>query len=108
MRRGSIWIGSGKGTFAAKPRPMLVIQGDRFERTRSLTICPITTSESEAGAIRLPVVPGSQTGLRKPSWIMVDKVTTVARSSLDREIGALSDADGLALDRALRLFLGLD
>lgn len=38
---------------------------------------------------------------------MVDKVTTVPRSSLTQQIGRLSDQDLVGLDRALLVFLGL-
>ena len=38
---------------------------------------------------------------------MVDKVTTVPRTTLGRRIGALADADLLRLNRSLLVFLGL-
>jgi len=38
---------------------------------------------------------------------MVDKVTTVPRTSLTNRVGRLSDSDVVALDRALVVFLGL-
>jgi mRNA interferase MazF len=38
---------------------------------------------------------------------MVDKVTTVRRTSLTRRLGRLSDGDLIRLNRALLVFLGL-
>ena len=38
---------------------------------------------------------------------MVDKVTTVPRTSLTRQVGRLSGGDLIRLDRALLVFLGL-
>ncbi len=38
---------------------------------------------------------------------MADKVTTVPRTKLGEKIGVLTEADMLALDQALIVFLGL-
>lgn len=107
MRRGSVWIASGKGTFAGKPRPVVIVQSDGFDNTASVTICPVTTAQAVAGGIRIRVDPGADTGLLKDCRIMVDKITTISRSSLDRQVGTLSDQDLRALDRSLLSFLAL-
>ena len=39
MKRGEIWsVAAGKG-YAGKPRPVVILQDDRFDATDSLTIC---------------------------------------------------------------------
>jgi mRNA interferase MazF len=88
--------------------PSPSFKNELFVRTASITICPITTVLADAGVIRLPLEPSADTGLRTDSWIMVDKVTTISRASLGREIGSLSEHQQSALDQALRLFLALD
>ncbi len=87
MRRGSVWIASGKGTFAAKPRPVVIVQSDAFDHTASLTICPVTTFQVEASGVRIGIDTLAGTGLLKDSRLMVDKITTISRSSLDRQVG---------------------
>jgi mRNA interferase MazF len=47
------------------------------------------------------------TGIREPSRLMIDKVTTVPRSKLGERIGQLSDEDMIRLSRALVVFVGL-
>lgn len=107
MRRGELWTASGGRHYAGKPRPVLVVQDDRFDATDSITICPLTTDPTEIPLLRVPVEPETGSRLSKPSSIMVDKLTTMPRSKLDEHIGGVSDTEMLALSRALVVFLGL-
>src|SRR5690606_21391682 len=107
VRRGEIWTAAdGVSDFGGKPRPVVVIQDDRFEGTESITVCPFTTSTVEAPLIRLDVEPNEVNGLDRPSRLMVDRVTTLRRSRLGERIGRLDDADMLRLGRAIMVFLG--
>lgn len=107
MRRGEIWTVAGGAGFAGKPRPAVVIQDDSFDATASVTICILTTTETDAPLIRLPVEPGDQNGLRLAGWLMVDKIVTVPRSKVGHRLGQLHDEDVLCLNRAIMVFLGL-
>ena len=107
MRRGDIYTAAARGAYSGKSRPVVIIQDDRFDATASVTVVPVTTSRVEAPLLRLPVQPSDTTGLTRFSQLMVDKVTTVPRTSLTQRVGRLSDADVVALDRALVVFLGL-
>ncbi len=107
MRRGELWTAAGGKHYASKPRPVLVVQDDRFDATDSITICPITTDPTEIPLLRIPLSPGADIGLDQPSSLMVDKLTTMPRSKLGERIGAVSDTDMLALSRSLVVFLGL-
>ena len=106
MRRGEIWTVSGGG-YAGKPRPAVIIQDDRFDATTSVTICAFTSDPTEAPLFRLPVDASDRNGLRSPSRLMVDKITTVARDKLGERIGRLDDEDMVRLNRAILVFLGL-
>jgi mRNA interferase MazF len=86
---------------------VLIIQDDRFDATASVTVCPFTTSSVEAPLLRLPIDPCEENGLDQPSQVMVDKVTTVPRSSLGDRLGRLRDDEFMALNRSLLVFLGL-
>lgn len=107
MRRGDIYTAAARGTYTGKPRPVLVIQDDRFDATASVTVVPFTTSHVEAPLLRIPIEPTAATGLASASSLMIDKVTTVPRDNLTQQIGRLSDADMVRTDRALLVFLGL-
>ena len=107
MRRGDIFTAAARGAYTGKPRPVVVIQDDRFDATASVTVVPFTTSDVEAPLLRIVVQPSDITGLAEPSRLMVDKVTTVPRTSLTQQTGRLSDGDLVRLDRALLVFLGL-
>ena len=85
----------------------MIIQDDGFSETLSIAVCPLTSEPVEAPILRLQVEPTPENGLRNPSRLMVDKVTTVAKSRLGQRIGHLVDDDLLRLNRSLLVFLGL-
>jgi mRNA interferase MazF len=107
MRRGEIWTAAGGAGYAGKLRPVVVIQDDRFDATDSVTICAFTTDPTEAPLFRLRVESSRTTGIREPSTLMVDKITTVHRSRLAKRVGHLADEDVVRLGRAIVVFLGL-
>jgi mRNA interferase MazF len=107
LKRGDIWTVSGRKDYAGKPRPAVILQDDRFDATESVTICPLTTDSTDAPLFRLPIEPTDQNGLRSPSQLMVDKITTVPKTRVGRQIGRLSDQDMTRLNRSVVVFLGL-
>jgi len=107
VQRGDIYTAAARGAYSGKPRPVVVIQDNRFDATASVTVVPFTTSDIDAPLLRIPVQPSDTTGLAETSQLMVDRVTTVPRASLTRQVGRLSDGDLVRLNRALLVFLGL-
>jgi mRNA interferase MazF len=107
MKRGDIWTVAGGKDDAGKPRPVVIVQDDRFDATDSVTICAFTTDETDAPLFRLPIEPNERNGLRAPSRLMVDKISTVAKTKLGAPLGRLDDEDMLRLNRAVLVFLGL-
>ncbi|MGD0453187.1 MAG: type II toxin-antitoxin system PemK/MazF family toxin [Solirubrobacteraceae bacterium] len=107
MTRGEIYTAAARGPYTGKPRPVVILQDDRFDATASVTVCPFTTNPVEAPLLRLPIDPSGDNGLEQPSQLMVDKVTTVPRSSLGERLGKLRDEELVALNRSLIVFLGL-
>ena len=107
MRRGDIWTVAGGKDYAGKARPIVILQDDSFDGTASISICAFTTDDTDAPLFRLPVEPNERNGLRIPCHLMVDKVTTVAKSKVGAHIGRLDDEDILRLNRAVLVFLGL-
>ncbi|WP_343572093.1 type II toxin-antitoxin system PemK/MazF family toxin [Mycobacterium sp.] len=107
MRRGDIHIAAARGAYSGKPRPVIILQDNRFDATASITVCPLTTDPVDAPLTRIAVAPTAMTGIEQPSHIMVDKVTTMPRANVRDRLGRLADADLIRLNRALVVFLGL-
>src|SRR5436190_19765655 len=107
MRRGEIWTAAGGKDHAGKPRPVVIVQDDRFDATDSLTVCAFTTDDTEAPLFRLPVEPNERNGLRALCRLMVDKITTVPKTKIGARAGRLDDEDILRLNQAVLVFLGL-
>ncbi len=66
MRRGHIWTVAGGKDYAGKPRPVVILQDDRFDATNSITICALTTDETDAPLFRLRVEPNADNGCALP------------------------------------------
>ena len=107
MKRGEIWTVAGGKDYAGKPRPVVILQDDRFDRTDSITICAFTTDPTDAPLFRLSVEPSESNGLRSVCRLMVDKVTTVPKSRIGTRIGRLADEEIVRLNRAILVFLGV-
>ena len=106
MRRAEVWTVAGGAEYTGKPRPVVIVQDDRFDAD-SVTICPFTTDPTAAPLFRLTIAPSPTNGLRENSQLMVDKLTTVRRSRLGDHLGVLDDADVVRLNRAIVVFLGI-
>ena len=61
MRRGEIWTVAGGPDYAGKPRPAVILQDDAFDATRSVALCPLTSSDTEV-SIRPLITPPQKTG----------------------------------------------
>ena len=109
MKRGSIVVVAARGAYTGKPRPALVVQSDLFNPTHaSITICPITSDCVDAPLFRLTLPPGSRTGLKSVSQLMIDKIVSVPRTAISAEIGECDVREIEAVDDGLRRWLGLD
>jgi mRNA interferase MazF len=107
VKRGEIWTAAGGANYAGKPRPVVIVQDDRFDGTSSITICALTSDPSDAPLFRIAVEPSETNGLKATSRLMVDKITTTPKHKLGSRIGRLADDDILRLNRAVMIFLGL-
>lgn len=107
MRRGEIWTVAGGKDYAGKPRPAVILQDDRFDKTASVTVCAFTTDPTDAPLFRLFIQPDSSNGLRNACRLMVDKITTVPKTKLGTRVGRLADEDMVRLNRAVLVFLGI-
>lgn len=106
MRRGEIWTAAGPG-YAGKPRPVVIVQDDRFDATDSVIVCPFTTNPTEAPHFRPEIEPTLRNGVREPSRLMVDKLTATPRTKVHQRIGTLEHEYVIAMERAIVVFLGI-
>lgn len=106
MRRGEIWTAAGPG-YAGKPRPVVIVQDDRFDATASVIVCPLTTNPTDAPIFRPMVEPSARNGLSATSRLMVDKLTSTPRSKVGESVGTLDRESLLAMERAIVVFLGI-
>jgi mRNA interferase MazF len=106
VRRAEVWNFAGGAESTGKPRPVVIVQDDRFD-TDSVTICHFTTDPTAAPLFRLSIAASPANGLRENSQLMVDKLTTVRRSRLGDQLGVLDGADVVRLNRAIVVFLGI-
>jgi mRNA interferase MazF len=106
LKRGDVWTAAGGQAYAGKPRPVVILQDDRFDATDSITVCPLTSDPTEA-LFRISIDANSDNGLRSRSCIMADKIVSIPKARLRILIGHIDDDDIMALNRAIFVFLGL-
>lgn len=108
MIRGDIVVVATRGAYTGKPRPAVVVQADLFNQLHaSLTLCPITSECIDAPLFRVPLPPGSRTGLFTASQVMVDKIVSVPRQAIGSAVGRCNDDELDAIADALRRWLEL-
>lgn len=97
-------MGSEQGGF----RPVLIIQNDVGNlHSPTVIVAPITAQMQKH---RLPThVPIRQVvkGIKRDSMILLEQIRTIDKQRLADQIGQLNDATMNAVDRALRISLGL-
>ena len=107
MKRGEVWTAAGGAAYAGKPRPVVIVQDDRFDATSSIAICGLTSTELDAPMARPRIEPSAANGLRLASHVMIDKITTMPKHRMDQRLGRLSNDDLVRVNRAMLVFLGL-
>jgi mRNA interferase MazF len=108
VKRGAIVVVAARGPYTGKPRPAVIVQSDLFNPTHaSVTVCPITSDIVDAPLFRLTLLPGSRTGLKSVSQVMIDKIVAVPRSAITEEIGECDSRELEAVSEGLRCWLGL-
>ena len=108
MTRGAIVVVAAKGAYTGKPRPAVIVQADLFNPTHSsLTLCPVTSDCVDAPLFRVTLPAGERTGLSAVSQVMVDKVVSVPREAVVREIGRCDALYLEQIDDALRRWIDL-
>jgi len=112
IERGEIWwadlpepTGSGPGS----PRPVLIVQSDKFNRSRinTVVIVIISTSLKFANAEGNILLTARQSHLPKDSVVNVSQFFTIDESLLRDYVSALPAKKMEQVDNGLRLVLSL-
>jgi mRNA interferase MazF len=103
VAQGEVWwadLGEPAGSAPGYRRPVIVVQGDAFNRSRIATaVCvPLTSNVKWAAAPGNVVLRARDTGLEKDSVANVSLVVAVDRSALVERVGKISQRK---LDRVL-------
>jgi len=111
-RRGEVYVvilPEVGGHVQAGRRPAVVIQADRFARSGTVVICPMTSSPPADDRPRphRVAVPARESGLDRDGWIKADQLATVPAAMLQGPVGRLAPDALLRLDIALRFVLDL-
>ena len=112
IRRGEIWwasVGEPRGSEPGYRRPVLVVQADAFNRSRSSTVLVVAITSN----LRLAEAPGNvrltrrQSKLPRESVVNVSQVLTLDKQFLTERVGRLPPNLLAGVDQGLRLVLSL-
>lgn len=106
MKRGELWTAAGAG-YLSKPRPVLILQDDRYGQTDSVTVALLTSVDADAPLWRVEIPSSAATGLAKTSFVQIDKITTTRRTNLVQRVGVVPAQQMRQIERLLLAFLGL-
>jgi mRNA interferase MazF len=115
MRRGDIvWVDLDpvRGNEANKHKPAVVVSNDGANRSAQslgrgvVTVVPVTTNTMRIYPFQV-LLPARSCGLPKASKAQAEQIRSVAVERVGEVVGHLPADLGSALDRAIRLHLGL-
>ena len=92
MKRGELWTLKDR-SYAAKARPVVIVQADAENNFDSVILCLFTSFESENMLTRVKIEPTAGNGLEKISYVMTEKIITVEKTLLGRHIGNLTSEE---------------
>jgi mRNA interferase MazF len=95
IAQGEVWwadLGEPAGSEPGVRRPVVVVQGDAFNRSslRTVVCVSLTSNVRWAEAPGNVLLPARATGLQRDSVANVSQLVTVDRDALTERVGALS------------------
>jgi mRNA interferase MazF len=111
VRQGDVWwaeLPEPQGSEAGLRRPVLVVQGDSFNRSRIATVVcvPLTSQLRWADAPGNVLLRARSTGLPRDSVANVSLLLAVDRSQLDERAGAISEIELQQVFNGIDVVLG--
>lgn len=112
IERGGIYwadLGAPVGSRPAKPRPVLVVSADSYNRSRLATVLAVVIT-SNAALAAMPgnvFLPSAATGLPRDSVVNVTALVTLNKTDLTGRTGTVPQALLADVDQGLRRVLDL-
>ena len=90
-------------------RPCVVVSDTEVSQDQRFPLLAVVPISSKAGEGALyPALGPGRSGLRRPSFALVDQIRSIDKRRVAGAFGRLSAEELAAVDEGLRLFLGLD
>jgi mRNA-degrading endonuclease toxin of MazEF toxin-antitoxin module len=91
------------------PHPAVVIQTNRFRRSATTIVAPMTSTSraAEFSPPHLVAVTARDSGLDRDGWVKCDQILTFPTQALGPRVGRLNPVAQQQVDAALRLVLDL-
>jgi mRNA interferase MazF len=106
MKRGEIWwveFDPAVGSEIRKTRPAIIVSNDAANRNLArVVVVPVTSNTGRLYPGEAMVEVGGN-----PAKAMADQIMAADKNRLSRQLGALSKADMLAVEDAIRVHLGM-
>ena len=94
IRRGDICyydFGENKGSIQCGNRPVLVVQADNFNRNAPTVIVAAITTVIKKQYMASHIILPDDTGLGRPSMVMLEQIRVVNKKDLGNHVGSLRD-----------------
>jgi len=97
------------GKEIAKTRPVVVVSNDKNNQySDTVTVLPLTSSKSESVYPFEVFLERGRADLPKDSKVKANQIRTLDKSRLIKFIGRLDDNDVVAINKAMKIHLGID
>jgi mRNA interferase MazF len=90
MKYGDIVLVAG-GAYTSKPRPVLVVQNQKFKTGDSVIVVPFTSVDNPDIDTRIAVSSSPRNGLDRSCFLEIDKLSAVRSSYIGDCIGTLEN-----------------